>query len=174
MTQRFISIALFISFFLIPSVVFAESGTAYVYGTNKESNIRGIARFKDLPKGLGIRVHVQNVSPGKHGIHIHEFAACMDSGKAAGGHFNPKGVKHGLLAKNGPKRAHAGDLGNIVVGPGGKGVYKAVIPGLTLSSGKTNVAGRALILHQKEDTFGQPTGDAGVRIGCGSIRITGK
>ena len=174
MIQRFISIALFLSFFLIPSVVFAESGRVYMYGTKKESKIRGIARFKDLPKGLGVRIQVKNAPPGKHGIHIHEFAACMDSGKAAGGHFNPEGVKHGLLVKNGPKRAHAGDLGNIVVGPKGNGVYKAVIPGLTLSSGKTNVARRGLILHQKEDTFGQPTGDAGARIGCGSIRITGK
>ena len=34
------------------------------------------------------------------------------------------------------------------------------------------VAGRAFILHEKQDDFGQPTGNAGGRIGCGKIDTT--
>lgn len=79
------------------------------------------------------------------------------------------GVPHGDLLKDGFQHAHAGDLGNIEIGPDGKGTLKKVIPGLTLKEGKYGVVGRALILHEKEDNFGQPTGNAGGRIACGVI-----
>ncbi|MBI2167628.1 MAG: superoxide dismutase family protein, partial [Candidatus Omnitrophica bacterium] len=46
-----------------------------------------------------------------------------------------------------------------------------VVPGLTLKEGEYAVAGRALILHEKEDDFGQPTGNAGGRIACGVIQL---
>jgi Cu-Zn family superoxide dismutase len=36
------------------------------------------------------------------------------------------------------------------------------------------VAGRAFVLHEKADDFGQPVGNAGSRIGCGPIVLTGK
>jgi Cu-Zn family superoxide dismutase len=35
------------------------------------------------------------------------------------------------------------------------------------------VGGRAIILHEKMDDFSQPTGNAGGRIGCGTIIVTG-
>ena len=131
--------------------------------------ITGKVSFMETDEGLKINAVVENAPPGKHGFHIHEKGDCSDQGNAAGGHFNPDGVPHGDVEKHGFQRAHAGDLGNIEVGSDGKGKLEKIIPGLTLSEGKYGVIGRSVILHEKADDFGQPTGNAGGRIACGII-----
>lgn len=154
------------------SVAFAATGVAEIKGTKEGSTLSGKALLTDTPEGLKISVSLENAPPGKHGFHIHENGACSDEGKAAGGHYNPAAVPHGLLFKNGFEHAHAGDFGNVEIGPDGSGKFETVIQGLTLTGGKYNVAGRAFILHEKEDDFSQPTGNAGGRIGCGVIELT--
>ena len=163
--------ALFLGLFMSSGMALAATGEAVIQGTKEGSTLSGRAVLTDTPEGLKISVNLENVPPGKHGFHIHENGACGDEGKAAGGHFNPEGVPHGLLAKDGFEHAHAGDFGNIEIGPDGKGSMDTVIGGLTLTGGKHNVAGRAFILHEKEDNFSQPTGNAGGRIGCGEIQL---
>ncbi|PIQ86131.1 MAG: superoxide dismutase [Candidatus Omnitrophica bacterium CG11_big_fil_rev_8_21_14_0_20_45_26] len=137
--------------------------------TAEGSAITGKVSFMAIEDGLKINAVVLNAPPGKHGIHIHENGSCAEAGNAAGGHFNPDGVLHGDLAKDGFRHAHAGDLGNIEIGPDGKGTLEKVISGLTLETGQYGVIGRSVILHEKEDDFGQPTGNAGGRIACGII-----
>ena len=156
---------------LMASPVFAAKGIALITATQQGSNVNGQAALNETPTGLEIEVKVANVPPGKHGFHIHEKGDCSEEGKAAGGHYNPDGVVHGLVTKDGLGHAHAGDFGNIEVGPDGTGVLKLVIPGLTLTGEKYNVEGKAVILHEKADDFGQPTGNAGARIGCGVIML---
>lgn len=158
--------------FLGVSASSAETAVVIIQGTQQGSALSGKAVLKDTPAGLEIRASLSGVSPGKHGFHIHQFGACGDAGKAAGGHFNPDGVQHGLLMKDGFVHAHAGDLGNIEAAADGTAKYEAVIGSLSLSGDKYSVAGRSLILHEKEDDFGQPTGNAGGRVGCGGIFIT--
>jgi len=82
------------------------------------------------------------------------------------------GHPHGNVLKN-PGTAHAGDLGNFTVGADGSGKLDAVIPEMMLSGGKNSVGGRSIVFHEKADDFGQPTGNAGGRSGCGVIVITG-
>ncbi len=166
-----ISTTLFISF---ASQVFAEKAVAIVQGTTGQSLIVGKVYFEDTSGGLKVNADLVSLPAGKHGFHIHEFGDCSDQAKAAGGHFNPDGAHHGFLPKDGLENAHAGDLGNIEIAKDGTGKLETTIPGLALSTGKHNVAGRAVIVHEKEDDFGQPVGNAGSRIGCGSIQITGK
>ena len=61
--------------------------------------------------------HIEGLTPGKHGFHIHEWGDCgSKDGSAAGGHFNPAGVPH--AAPDAAQR-HAGDLGNIEANQGG-------------------------------------------------------
>ncbi len=146
-------------------------GVAEIKGTEKGSKISGKVILTDTAEGLKISLSLENVPPGKHGFHIHEHGACGELGKAAGGHYNPDGVPHGLLVKDGFKNAHAGDLGNIEILQNGTGKFEVVIQGLTLTGGKYNVAGRSFILHEKEDDFSQPVGNAGNRIGCGIIEF---
>lgn len=170
MKKQFLSVlALFMS--LSYGVAFAASGVANIKGTKEGSALSGKAVLTDTPEGLKISLNLENVPPGKHGFHIHENGACGDEGKAAGGHYNPDGVPHGLLFKDGFERAHAGDFGNIEIQPNGSGEFETVVNGLTLMGGKHNVAGRSFILHEQEDDFGQPTGNAGGRIGCGVIEV---
>ena len=128
--------------------------------------------FDETPAGLAIDVKVSNVSPGLHGFHIHEKGSCEEQGNAAGGHYNPMNAEHGFLPKDGMEGAHAGDFGNIEVGPNGGGELKLTIPGLSIRGGTHDVEGHAVILHEKQDDFGQPTGNAGGRIGCGVIQVS--
>ncbi len=154
--------------------VWADTGKAVIKGTAEGSHVSGRATLKDTSQGLMVVVTVANVSPGQHGLHIHEKGDCGDQGKAAGGHFNPAKVPHGFLPKDGPTKAHAGDMGNIQVGPKGSGKATILLPGVSLkgTGGTASVDGRAIILHEKTDDFGQPTGNAGGRIGCGVIQVT--
>jgi len=167
-----ILIALTMILMVSASAAYAETARAAISGTTGTSTVNGIAKFKDTEKGLEVDVAVSGVTPGAHGIHIHEKGDCSDGANAAGGHYNPDQVKHGHFPKDGPSGAHPGDLGNIEVDAQGEGSLTAVLPGVTLSGGKLNVGELAIVLHEKLDDFGQPTGNAGGRIGCGIILIT--
>src|SRR5690349_20929127 len=91
----------------------AESGVAAVQPTSETSRVSGSVRFDDTTSGLRVQAEIFNLTPGKHGFHIHEFGACGDAGAAAGGHFNPAGVSHGLMPREGLASAHPGDMGNL-------------------------------------------------------------
>lgn len=148
-----------------------EVGVARVQGTAEGSPISGTARFEDVKGGLKVTVTLTGVPGASHAMHIHEFGDCSDSGKAAGSHYNPKGGPHGHALKD-PKKAHPGDLGNVPV-QDGKVTFEAVLPKASLM-GKNPVAGRSIVLHEKEDDFSQPVGNAGGRIACGVIGISAK
>jgi Cu-Zn family superoxide dismutase len=141
---------------------------AVIIGTREGSKLLGEAVFTQKADGVQVEATVSGVEvPGKHGFHVHQYGSCADTGNAAGGHFNPKGSPHGYSPDNG-EGAHLGDMGNIEINDKGEGVLSLVLPHAALS-GENGIAGRAVILHEKEDDFGQPTGNAGARIGCGII-----
>jgi Cu-Zn family superoxide dismutase len=152
----------------------AETGKAMLMGTSSGVEVSGTVMLQDTPQGLKIDADIAKAPAGQHAFHIHEFGLCDDQGKAAGSHYNPAGHMHGNALKDGIMKTHAGDFGSITVNANGMGSLHAVVPGLALSTGQSPVAGRAFILHEKMDDFSQPTGNAGGRIGCGLITITGK
>ena len=47
----------------------------------------------DADSPLSVKGEVSGLTPGSHGFHIHELANDGDDCDAAGGHFNPEGVK---------------------------------------------------------------------------------
>lgn len=147
------------------------SARAFIKATQKDSEIGGTLDLIETGGGVQVVVSLSNVPSGKHGIHVHAQSSCDDGGKAAGGHFNPAGTKHGLLARDGHDNAHSGDMGNIKVDENGDGALVMFLPGISLSKGDKNIAGKAVILHEKEDDYGQPTGNAGSRVGCGIITL---
>jgi len=159
---------------LVTTPVWAETGKAVIQGTSADSTVGGVAMLADTPNGLEVTVNVAGAESGKHGIHIHQFGDCSNKANAAGGHYNPDSTPHGFLPKDGVTNAHPGDMGNLEVRENESGSLTVVLPHVTLGSGTYSVAGRAIVLHEKVDDFGQPTGNAGGRIGCGIILITGQ
>ena len=148
----------------------ATKATAEIASTEDTSIALGEAKFTETESGLAIDVNLNNISPaGKRAFHIHEKGSCEEAGNAAGGHFNPDEVKHGYLPEDGFENAHAGDFGNIEIDEDGTGNLKLRVDRLNLTQGKYNVQNLAVIVHELKDDFGQPTGNAGGRIGCGII-----
>lgn len=170
-------IRLFLSVFalvlMFASPAFAAKGIAELKGTTEGSTVLGTVVFEDTAGGVHVTANISGVAAGTHGFHVHENGSCLDAGAGAGGHYNPEGVKHGNLASDGFTGAHAGDLGNIEAHQDGTATLDTVVPGLSVVGGKYSVDGHAVILHEKRDEFSQPTGNAGGRIGCGVIKVSG-
>ncbi len=129
------------------------------------STLTGNVTMKEVANGVEVHVAVENAPPGEHGVHVHEKGDCSaDDGSSAGGHFNPEGHQHGLP---GAGERHLGDLGNMTVGEDGTGELTFTAEGANLKEGDPkSFRGKGLIVHEKPDTGGQPTGEAGGRIGC--------
>jgi Cu-Zn family superoxide dismutase len=167
-----------ILFLILLAIIFgapdchAEKAVAHVKPTQADGAVSGDVLFEDTAEGLKVSAQLAGLTPGDHGFHIHQYGVCSDSGKAAGGHYNPEAAPHGLRTKDGAQHAHAGDLGNISIAADGTGNIETMIPGLTLLSGAHAVAGRSVIIHENKDDFSQPLGNAGSRVGCGEIVIT--
>ena len=133
------------------------------------SKLSGKATLTEVEGGVKVSLSVEGVAPGgDHGAHVHEKGDCSaPDGASAGGHFNPAGNEHALPTT---VKRHLGDLGNLTIAKDGKGSLEITIPGANLKAGDPNsFAGKSIIVHAKKDDGGQPTGNAGGRIGCGVI-----
>lgn len=133
------------------------------------SKLAGKATFAETPDGVKVTLTVEGIKPGDHAWHVHEKGDCSAAdGASAGGHFNPGSHPHALPTTD---ARHLGDLGNVVVGKDGKGTAEITIKGANLKAGDPNsFEGKSIIIHEKKDDGGQPTGNAGGRIGCGEIK----
>ena len=165
-------------FALIAAFMFGLTGSAHagtavaeLKPTDPGSRLKGQVKFTEERGGVVVLGEIWNAPPGKHAIHIHEKGDCSDRGNAAGGHYNPSGNPHGYAPKDFPLKAHPGDMGNWDVDVDGTGKLKVHMPELGLAArARYDIRGLAVILHEKEDDFGQPTGNAGGRIACGVIQ----
>jgi Cu-Zn family superoxide dismutase len=130
------------------------------------SQVTGLVAFAKEGDEVHVIVHLQNLTPGKHGVHIHEKGDCSaEDGSSAGGHFNPMHQHHG-----GPDSAerHVGDLGNIEADASGNATLNW--KGKMSLSGPDSVIGKSVVVHEKEDDLkSDPAGNAGARVACGVI-----
>ena len=136
--------------------------------------VAGAARLQEVEGGVHITVDVErDLSPGAHGLHIHEKPDCSDiPGKSMGAHFSPDDKQHGLP---GFAEHHLGDLGNLTVNKSGGGELEITVARATLKDGdELSLVGRALVIHQKRDEGrrSQPSGDSGPPIACAVIEAT--
>jgi Cu-Zn family superoxide dismutase len=142
------------------------------------SGVAGSATFVERDGTTTVRIEARNVSPGAHGVHVHEVGDCSaPDGASAGDHFSPGGGAHGghddhaHHHHHGGSGGHAGDLGNLEADAQGRGVLEVESTTLTVQPGTYSVVGRAVIIHeQRDDLMTQPGGASGARIGCGIIR----
>lgn len=137
-----------------------------------DSGVRGTVEFaKAGPDRVRVRAELSGLTPGLHGIHIHEFGDCSaPDGSSAGDHFNPDKSRHG--GPEGP-RHHRGDLGNIEANASGRGTLNFTTDAFTLDDGPYGILGRSLVVHaMADDLVTDPAGSSGARIACGVIRST--
>ena len=131
------------------------------------SGVNGLVTF--IQEGAQVRIvaEISGLSPGKHGIHIHEFGDITSiDGSSAGSHFNPRNTTHG-----GPedRNRHLGDLGNMEADRSGKAKYNRVDSRISLN-GANSIVGRAIVIKESADDFKtQPGGGAGRRVAMGVI-----
>lgn len=129
----------------------------------------GTVTFTKFPHGIIVHGQLEGLTPGWHGLHIHENGACTPNFAAAGGHFGAAGSKHGLEAD----KIHYGELPNIWADEAGKAGFEAITHMVSLTDGADGLfkpGGTAIVVHAKPDDYlSQPAGNSGDRIGCGII-----
>lgn len=138
---------------------------------NSDGDMLGTAMLTEKPDGVQIKLKLEGLTPGFHGIHVHEYPKCEGPDfTSAGNHLNPEGKDHGLMH---PKGAHLGDLPNIEADANGLVDEELMLADATLLEGKKSIlqnGGTSLIItSDQDDGVTQPGGDAGTRIICGKI-----
>ncbi|WP_163971540.1 superoxide dismutase family protein [Oceanobacillus halotolerans] len=139
---------------------------------NSDGDMIGTAALKESPDGVEVKLKLEGLKPGYHGIHVHEFPKCEGPEfKSAGNHFNPDGSEHGLMH---PEGSHLGDMPNIEADGGGLVDADLTIPEATLLDGKNSLLegeGTSIVIHENQDDgVSQPGGNSGARIACGEIK----
>ena len=141
---------------------------------NSQGQPTGKAELKQKKDGVQVRISVENMAFGEHGVHIHQNPVCeAPDFKSAGGHFNPDAKQHGF---QNPMGHHAGDTpSNLSVGEDHRGTATWTLTGVTLQPGAPNSllsnGGTSLMVHEKADDMKtDPSGASGNRIACGVIK----
>jgi Cu-Zn family superoxide dismutase len=153
------------------AIIPAAAQSAKATLKNADGKEVGGAALTQTPAGVLIKLSLKGLPAGEHAFHVHGVGKCEPPFTSAGGHFNPGGKKHGMLAVEGQ---HAGDMPNLHIPTGGELVVEVLNPAITLEKGKANSLfgpqGTALIIHAgKDDYKTDPTGEAGGRIACGVV-----
>ncbi len=131
----------------------------------------GLATFSESTGAVQLGLSVSGLSPGLHGMHVHETGTCTPpTFESAGGHFNPASKQHGTRNPAGP---HAGDLPNLVVDADGSADTTYTVSSSLLAPGETSMLGtdkRAFVIHaDADDETTDPSGNSGDRMVCGVI-----
>jgi superoxide dismutase, Cu-Zn family len=124
----------------------------------------GYVQAVDTHHGILLTPHVFGLSPGLHGMHIHENPSCENHAADAGGHWDP----HLTHAHLGPYAdGHLGDLPAVYVDAKGNATLPVLAPNLTLKE----LAGHSLMIHAGADNYSDnpSMGGGGERFACGVI-----
>lgn len=120
-----------------------------------DERIKGIIRFSKLDNnaedGCIIDGVVDGLTPGLHGIHVHECGDLTNACFSIGEHFNPINSKvHGGPMCT-PTSRHAGDLGNISANEDGRATFRFYDNILPIN----DIIGRAVAITENPDDLGK-------------------
>jgi superoxide dismutase, Cu-Zn family len=161
--------------FLIVCAGFAMAAPAMAARADLGTILRGPAgenlgwvSVDEGPRGVVVKVEVKGLTPGWHGLHLHEKSACAGPDfKSAGSHVHGEATAiHGLLNADGNE---PGDMPNIYVAADGSGAAEVYVPGVSLNGapGRKDINRASLVIHANADDHrSQPIGGAGARVAC--------
>ena len=160
-------------------LLFAASHRADAMGETAVAEIKladgqsaGTITLTEIAAGVLLKVELKGLTPGAHGLHLHETGTCEGDFSSAGAIYNPLGARHGFLNEEGPM---AGDLPNVIAGADGAASAEILSPYLHLNKDTEDTLfdadGSSLVLFEKADDYQtDPEGEAGSRIGCGVLK----
>ncbi len=155
-------------------------GPAWAVGEKAQAELKagdgreaGSIKMIETTAGVLLRIKLKGLTPGVHGLHIHDMGKCEGDFTSAGTIYNPLGAKHGYLNDEGPM---VGDLPNIFVGASGDVEVEIVSPFVTLNREAEQTIfdadGTSFIVFEKADDYlSDAEGNAGGRIACGIITL---
>lgn len=153
----------------------APPGQAGTSVRNARGQVVGDARAWREGAIVRLRLTVRGLTPGTHGVHLHETGRCdAPAFTSAGAHWNPTGRQHGSQS---PQGQHLGDLPNVTIGDGRRGQIEFRVPNASLEGGANpllDADGAAAVIHAGPDDYRtDPSGNSGGRIACGVLGRAG-
>ncbi len=134
---------------------------------NRFGHSAGTVSLIQGPYGVLLRAEFWNLSTGTHAFHVHAVGRCTPPFESAGGHYNPRGLRHGFLDADG---THAGDMPNLHVPASGALEVDVFLSDVNLDAWLLDDDGSSLVVHEGPDDYrSEPAGAAGPRIACGVI-----
>jgi superoxide dismutase, Cu-Zn family len=131
------------------------------------SNVRGSVLFTEENGGIKITAWFTGLTPGEHGLAIHEHGDCGGKGAAnAGLNFNPDHSPHA-----GPfdSPGMVGDLGNVYADWRGRASLERR-DFVIAFEGQNSIIGKSVVVHRYRDDYrSQPSGNVGPGVACGVI-----
>ncbi|XP_055836441.1 copper chaperone for superoxide dismutase [Episyrphus balteatus] len=153
-----------------------KSAVAMINNSDSKSltKVQGVVRFSAInneESGCVVDGVIDGLSPGLHGIHLHECGDISAGYESLGGHYNPRGSPHGSPENSADKR-HVGDLGNIRADEEGRATFRFIDPLVEV----WDIIGRSVVVTENPDDLGRGgnersliDGNSGDRIACGII-----
>ena len=132
------------------------------------NNVRGVVMFTQSGANVRVMAHIEGLTPGKHGFHIHEWGDCSSKdGSSAGGHFNPANAPHAS-----PEAAERHACAWATSKPIRRVARLEYNDPVMKMNGPGAIIGDGLIVHANPDDLKtQPMGNAGGRLACGVIGV---
>ena len=114
--------------------------------------------YEEEDTNVEIQIGVEGLTPGEHGLHIHEFGDLRLNGKMMGGHFNPTKLTDRQIQKD-----NIGDLGNIYANKKGA-VFKTNLINERIAL-RGEFSRKGFNGHRGPDDFtSQPSGNSGKKM----------
>ena len=132
--------------------------------------VQGVIRFMQKNDGATvIDGTIDGLTPGPHGLAIHECGDLSQGCDSVGGHYNPRNNRHGSPTD---EERHIGDLGNIYADGNGRALFKFSDRLVKVD----DIIGRSIVVSQDADDFGKGrsvnsavNGNCGKLLSCGII-----